>query len=141
MYAEQFENLVVDRFSTNANHNTIVTDIVTIIRDAIIATLEVISQADCTTIEPTSNSLVLSCVHSKPLRLFLFCTPDQFRTVFGAVVVFNTPTVCIKLSTVSVFADCDTFSTMDLFRMFIMASIQHINAGAVGAEASAGAGP
>ena len=75
--SEQFENTVVERFSTNVNHTVIAEDIVTVIRDAVITMLEAASQADHNTIAPMVNSLVLFKTLGRPAYSFPFRIPGK----------------------------------------------------------------
>ena len=110
MYSEPFEDTTIDTFFTTAGRTTLATDIIVLLRAAIIDIIEATSQANHTVIAPIINSLILS-VHVGNQR-FPLRTPATFTKSLLAVTTASKSAVVMSLNTVSLQVDCSRFNVL-----------------------------
>ena len=119
VYTEQFSDTVTKTFFTDSTQTTVHVVVVTFIREAIITSMEVNSQANRTIIAPFLDSLLLMSYTGIPKRKFPLRSTTTFTVALTATTAASANQYIITLNTTSLLVDEKNYSPMDLSDFFL----------------------
>ena len=134
-YSENFDDATIATFFTTPARTVVAPNSVTLLQTAIVDTVLLTSNADCTVVAPIFNQMLLFASFGNPPGRYPIRTTASLTTIFDATIAANHTAVVINLNPTPIYMSFDTFNLMD----FTGVSVRAIPPTAPGTGTGAGA--
>ena len=127
IYSEDFDNAVVDRIFTDANKTLFATNIIPVLRAAIIDIIMISSTADRAVVATIINQMLLFEFFGNPGRKYPIRSTATVTKALNVSVATNRTDIVLQLNPVQVFVGPYNFAVMNFTGISLTGPIRHIN--------------